>query len=142
VSGRVPTVPAGAYRASIGLRWGDMDSLGHINNVIFLRLLEEARVHFFTEVRPRGSYSVGFLAARHEIDYLRPLHYSAQPIEVSMWVERIGRASFTLGNLMADPDGQSVAAARTVIVAVDPADGTSAPIPDAMRGRLERFLAA
>lgn len=142
MSSREPVVPAYTHTASIGLRWGDMDSLGHINNVTFLQLLEEARVQFFHELRPRGDYSVGFLAARHEIDYLRPLQYSMQPVTVRIWVERIGRSSFTLGNVIVDPDGQIVAAARTVVVAIDPAAGTSVALPAEMRARLQAYLAA
>src|SRR4051794_41876074 len=31
----------------VGMRWGDMDAYGHVNNVEILRILEEARIHAF-----------------------------------------------------------------------------------------------
>jgi acyl-CoA thioester hydrolase len=141
VSSRAPAVPDRAYTVTIGLRWGDMDRLGHINNVVFLQLLEEARVQFFTELRPTDDMAgVTFVAARHEIDYLSVLHYSTAPITVRMWLDRIGGASFTVAYVMDDPDGRAVAAARTVIVAIDPDSGRAVPLPDALRGRGEAFL--
>ena len=53
------------------LRWSDMDAYGHVNNVVFLRYLEEARIDFL--FRPDKDFKQGSVVARHEIDYMRPL---------------------------------------------------------------------
>ncbi|MFD8086272.1 acyl-CoA thioesterase, partial [Kitasatospora sp. NPDC059722] len=38
------------------LRWSDMDAFGHVNNVVFLRYLEEARIDFmFTQAAAAGA---------------------------------------------------------------------------------------
>lgn len=34
------------------LRWSDMDAFGHVNNVVFLRYLEEARIDFMFRLAP------------------------------------------------------------------------------------------
>jgi acyl-CoA thioester hydrolase len=136
---RVPVVPPRVFVARVPLRWGDLDSLGHVNNVIFLRLLEEARVQLFAELLPLPEHSVGVLAARHEIDYLRPLHYSAEPVEVRLWVERIGTSSATFAYVMTAPDGEAVCAAKTVIVSIEPASGRAVPVPETVRARLQQF---
>jgi acyl-CoA thioester hydrolase len=47
--GRMP-----ARRVLVPLRWSDMDAYGHVNNVQFLRLLEDARVVLFAGPRFRG----------------------------------------------------------------------------------------
>lgn len=40
------------------LRWSDMDAFGHVNNVVFLRYLEEARIDFmFTQATAAGAGS-------------------------------------------------------------------------------------
>ncbi|GAA5012781.1 hypothetical protein GCM10025734_58630 [Kitasatospora paranensis] len=40
------------------LRWSDMDAFGHVNNVVFLRYLEEARIDFmFTQAAEAGAGS-------------------------------------------------------------------------------------
>lgn len=136
---RVPDVPERVFVARVPLRWADIDSLGHVNNVIFLRLLEEARVQFMEGLRPTGEHGYGALAARHEIDYLRPLHYSTQPVEIRTWIERIGTASFTCAYVVVDPSGDVVCAAKSVIVAIEAASGRPAPLPGTMRARLREF---
>ena len=34
----------------IPVRWGDLDAFNHVNNTVFLRFIEEARIHFFTDL--------------------------------------------------------------------------------------------
>ncbi len=71
------------YRYLCPLRWGDMDAYGHVNNVLFLRYLEEARIGMFNAAAPDdggGLVDTGILVSRHEIDYLVPLHYRPAPV--------------------------------------------------------------
>ncbi len=141
MSDRAPSVPDRYFTAHVPLRWGDMDSLGHVNNVIFLRLLEEARVQFFAGMRPTAEHGYGVLAARHEIDYLRQLHYSTDPVEIRLWVERLGTSSCTVAYVVLDPAGTQVCGAKTVIVAIDAASGSPAPMPESFRSRLQPYFA-
>lgn len=79
------------------LRWSDMDVYGHVNNVQFLRLLEDARVVAFHghDLDDGGSVlETGLLVARHEIDYLRPLRYRPAPIAIDLWVTALRSADF------------------------------------------------
>jgi acyl-CoA thioester hydrolase len=87
------------YQFSCPLRWSDMDAYGHVNNARFLTLYEEARVAlFFLGARDLGltSFEDGIVIARHEVDYLRPVNYG-DPAEITMWVEQIRAAQFTIG---------------------------------------------
>ncbi|MDI2127337.1 acyl-CoA thioesterase [Yinghuangia seranimata] len=82
------------------LRWSDMDAYQHINNVQYLRLLEEARVDMmFTLGQREGAktLSEGVVIARHEIDYVRPMVWRPEPVRIETWVSKIGAARFTLG---------------------------------------------
>lgn len=84
---------------SCPLRWSDMDAFGHVNNVVFLRYLEEARIDFMFRLAPGDgspSFSGGSVVARHEIDYIRPLVHRHEPVTVESWVTRIGAASLTI----------------------------------------------
>jgi len=135
---REPVVPPNAVVAQVALRWADSDSLGHVNNVAMMRLLEEARVRLFSA---NSEHGIGVLAARHEVDYLRPLFYGPEPVAIHTWVERIGSASFTVAHLVRSPSGQGVCAAKTVIVAIDPASGASTPLPEAVRAQLATLVA-
>ncbi|MGV9251252.1 acyl-CoA thioesterase [Streptomyces sp. NPDC003697] len=98
------------------LRWADMDAYGHVNNVVFLRYLEEARIDFL--FRPDKDFKQGSVVARHEIDYKRQLVHRHEPVDVELWVTEIRAASFTLGYEVKDGD-QVYVRASTVIVPFD-----------------------
>ncbi|GAA2568311.1 MULTISPECIES: acyl-CoA thioesterase [Streptomyces] len=98
------------------LRWADMDAYGHVNNVVFLRYLEEARIDFL--FRPEKDFKQGSVVARHEIDYKRQLVHRHHPVDVELWVTEIRAASFTLTYEVRDGDVVYVRAS-TVIVPFD-----------------------
>jgi acyl-CoA thioester hydrolase len=112
------------YRVDVPLRWSDMDAYGHVNNVQFLRLLEDARVIGFQEWfgQDRSMLDEGVLVARHEIEYLAPLEFRIAPIQVDMWATQISGASFDLAYEVRDPAavGEALyARAETTLVAYD-----------------------
>lgn len=103
------TTPSGSarpYRTQVPLRWSDMDAYGHVNNVQYLRLLEDARVIGFREWfgQERSLLDTGVIVSRHEIEYLAPLTYRPEPIEVDMWVTSVHGAGFNLGYAVRDPE--------------------------------------
>jgi acyl-CoA thioester hydrolase len=112
------------YRVNVPLRWSDMDAYGHVNNVQFLRLLEDARVIGFEEWfgQDRSVLAEGILVARHEIEYLAPLLFRVPPIVVEMWATRIGGAGFDLAYEVRDGaalDATVYARAETTLVLYD-----------------------
>jgi len=101
-----------------------MDAYGHVNNVQFLRLLEDARVIGFQAWfgQDRSLLDEGVLVARHEIEYLAPLKFRPAPISVDMWATKISGASFDLAYEVRDPAevGTTLyARAETTLVAYD-----------------------
>jgi acyl-CoA thioester hydrolase len=93
-----------------------MDAYGHINNVVFLRYLEEARIDFL--FRPDKDFQQGSVVARHEIDYKQQLVHRHTPVDIELWVTQIRAASFTISYEVKDPD-QVYVRAQTVIVPFD-----------------------
>ncbi len=93
-----------------------MDAYGHVNNVVFLRYLEEARIDFL--FRPDKDFQQGSVVARHEIDYKRQLVHRHHPVDIELWVTEIRAASFTLTYEVKDGD-QIYVRASTVIVPFD-----------------------
>nr|WSY54865.1 acyl-CoA thioesterase [Streptomyces sp. NBC_00886] len=98
------------------LRWADMDAYGHVNNVVFLRYLEEARIDFL--FRPDKEFKQGSVVSRHEIDYKRQLVHRHAPVDIELWVTEIRAASFTIAYEVKDGD-QIYVRASTVIVPFD-----------------------
>ncbi|MFE6621623.1 acyl-CoA thioesterase [Streptomyces sp. NPDC057740] len=95
------------------LRWADMDAYGHVNNVVFLRYLEEARIDFL--FRPEKNFKQGSVVARHEIDYKRQLVHRHHPVDIELWVSEIRAASFTLTYEVKDDDLVYVRASTVVV---------------------------
>lgn len=93
-----------------------MDAYGHVNNVVFLRYLEEARIDFL--FRPDKEFQQGSVVARHEIDYKRQLVHRHAPVDIELWVTEIRAASFTLTYEVKDGE-QLYVRASTVIVPFD-----------------------
>lgn len=87
------------HRVLTPLRWSDMDAYGHVNNVQFLRLVEDARVVAFAAAGSDEGGSVvstGLLVARSEIEYVEPLVYRTAPVAIDLWVTAFAGASFDL----------------------------------------------
>jgi acyl-CoA thioester hydrolase len=93
-----------------------MDAYGHVNNVVFLRYLEEARIDFL--FRPDRDFQQGSVVARHEIDYKRQLVHRHAPVDIELWVTQIRAASFTIAYEVKDGE-QVYVRASTVIVPFD-----------------------
>ncbi|MFJ8046301.1 acyl-CoA thioesterase [Kitasatospora sp. NPDC096147] len=128
------------------MRWSDMDAFGHVNNVVFLRYLEEARIDFmFTQAAAAGAgeFAGGSVVARHEIDYKRPLVHRPEPVTVETWVTKIGGASLTVSYEIKDTaeDGTETVYVRasTVVVPYDLAAGRPRRISPVEREFLGRF---
>jgi acyl-CoA thioester hydrolase len=92
------------------LRWADMDSLGHVNNVTYADYLQESRVDMLRVHAPaRGGEELaeGVVVVRHEVEFVAPLVFRFEPVRIESWVTRIRAASFTLAYEILDeqPDG-------------------------------------
>ena len=123
------------------LRWADMDAFGHVNNVAFLRYLEEARIDFMFRLAPgegSASFNGGSVVARHEIDYLRPLVHRHEPVTVETWVTKINAASMILHYEVKD-ERTLYARASTVVVPYDLAGQKPRRITEQEREFLEQY---
>ncbi|MEU7916215.1 acyl-CoA thioesterase [Microbispora bryophytorum] len=123
------------------VRFADIDSFGHVNNVRFLDYLEDARVSMLWE-RPRelAGRRQDLVVARHEIDYRRPLTFRADPVRVEMWVTEISSVRFTLAYEIRD-DETLYAEARTVLVAYDAAEARPRRLDEDELTYLKQFTA-
>jgi acyl-CoA thioester hydrolase len=82
------------YQTHIPLRWGDMDAMGHLNNTLYFRLMEECRIQWFTgcgfSPNPQGHGPVIINAA---CSFLKQFEYPATVV-CRHYVGAIGRTSF------------------------------------------------
>ena len=64
------------------MRWADLDPLGHVNNVVYVDYLQEARVDMLRTHGPAahtGELAEGVVVVRHEVQYVAPLAFRFQP---------------------------------------------------------------
>ncbi len=81
------------------LRWADMDSLGHVNNVTYVDYLQEARVDMLAVHAPvtgGEELAEGVVVVRHEVEFVAPLTFRSAPVRIESWVTDIKAASFTM----------------------------------------------
>lgn len=135
---------------AIPLRWSDFDAYAHVNNAEMLRILEEARIQAFwrpdegsapgaataiLDARP-GAETIS-LIARQEIEYLAPIPYMRAPIDIEMWIGRMGGASLEICYEMFSPVGVTprllFTKAATTLVMVTAATATPQRISDSLR---------
>jgi acyl-CoA thioester hydrolase len=87
-----------------------MDSLGHVNNVVYVDYLQEARVDMLRVHAPaQGGEELaeGVVVVRHEVEFVRPLVFRPEPVRVESWVTQVRAATFTMAYEVLDelPDG-------------------------------------
>ena len=124
------------------MRWSDMDAYGHVNNVVFLTYLEEARVDMlFALGADHGvkALSEGVLVAHHEIDYKRPLVYHPRGVDIEMWVGYIKGASFEIRYEVKD-ETTVFAKAASVLVPYDLEAERPRRVSTEERAFLEKYL--
>ena len=124
-------------KTEIPIRYDDLDTVGHVNNAAAAVILQEARANFHAQagfVRlPDGLNSI---VAAVAIEFAGEMHFPGV-VEVKTGVLKVGRTSYTLGQI-ARQAGQPTLYAETVLVIAGP-NGPE-PIPDVMRAAYERFL--
>lgn len=141
----------------VSLRWGDLDAFNHVNNVSMLKLLEEARVRAFwrptrpgedvpaTAVLETGlSADTLTLIAHQEAEYLAPIEYRRDPLDIQMWFGKLGGASMLMCYEVwgGANDGTLYARAATSIVMVDSTSMRPRRMSDVEREAWEPYLEA
>jgi acyl-CoA thioester hydrolase len=119
-----------------------MDAYGHVNNVVYLTYLEEARVDMLFALGSEfggKALSEGVVVARHEIDYRRPLVYHPRGVDIEMWVGEVKGASFEIRYEVHD-ESTVFARAASVLVAYDLGEGRPRRLSATERSFLEQYL--
>jgi acyl-CoA thioester hydrolase len=120
------------------IRWGDMDAMGHVNNAVYFRYLEQARIEWFTEIGcqpdPGGE---GPVIINAHCTFIRQLKYPGD-IEILTYVGPPGHSSFeTIQEIRRVDQPETVAASGGAkVVWVNFPKEKSMPLPDNIRALL------
>lgn len=133
----------GSYLIEIPVRWGDLDALNHVNNTVYFRYMEEARVQCARACNIGAPGSGRDIVLAHvTCDFLRPILWPAT-VRVDTKLVKVGRSSVEFEVEMSVKGEEGVCArSRNVIVGVDPLTGRPAPWTDAELEGLQRVFAS
>jgi acyl-CoA thioester hydrolase len=126
-------------RVRLGIRWRDLDMLGHLNQSVYHELLEEGRAALFERMAPSGGFA--FVLARVELDYRSEVRRDHGHVDVVARVSRVGTSSITVANEVVLPDGTIAAEGSSVLVAWDPSERRSRKLSDDERAALQEVVA-
>jgi acyl-CoA thioester hydrolase len=112
--------PGDVFEISIPVQPQDIDELDHVNNVAYVRWVQDAAVaHWRSVAAPEDQASVYWVVIRHEIDYKRPA-LAGDMILARTWVGSATRATFERHTeLLRASDGTLLARARTLWCPID-----------------------
>jgi acyl-CoA thioester hydrolase len=120
------------------IRWGDMDAYGHVNNTVYFRYMEQARVEWIESlqvaVRPGGE---GPVIINASCTFLVPMSYPGM-VEVRTFVGEPGRSSvMTYVEMRLEGDERIYAEGAAKVVWMDTQTGKSVHLPPHVRASLE-----
>ena len=109
-----------AFEIVLPVEPADLDQLGHVNNVTYVRWVQEAAVAHWRAVAPVADQSKLFwIVLRHEIDYLQPA-LPGDSIVARTWVGSASRVRFErFTELLRASDRTLLAKARTMWCPID-----------------------
>jgi len=123
------------FSTTVDVRYQDHDTLGHVNNAVYVTYMEEARVAYLSEYAGLSMDDISMVVAHLDVDFRRTVEY-ADAVEVAVGVTDVGGSSFTMAYEVRD--GEQVAVeGESVQVALDPETGESQPVPDEWREAFE-----
>lgn len=120
--------------------WGDQDAFQHVNNTIFLRWFESARIAYTTRAgMPEllRTQRVGPILASVTCHFRRQVRFP-DTVRVGARIERIGRTSLTMTHAVASRGQGAIAAQGTsAIVVYDYKAERPVPVPPTLREAIE-----
>ena len=123
----------------IPVAWGDMDAMGHVNNTVYFRYFESARIRCFAEVglgSIEHSDGVGPILHSASCRFRIPLTHP-DTVTVGARIGEVGDDRFAmLYRAVSHGHGAVAADGESLIVTFSYATGTKAPVPDDLRARL------
>ena len=127
------------------VRFGDLDAMRHLNNVVFLRYFETARIAFMRDLFPKHDPAQpeatrsGLIFAECHIRYRSPVHFDEE-VAIECSVGEIRRSAFQM-NFEMKVEERLAAEGYGWLVGFDYGEQRSAPLPDPLREALEAAAA-
>ena len=125
------------------VQWGDQDLFGHVNNTVYFRWFETARVDYLNRLglaRMHGDEELGPILAHIGCNYRRQLKFP-DTVRIGTRISRIGRTSMTIEHaLWSTAQNLALAAdGNSTIVVFDYRTQKPIHVPDEIRRKIEKL---
>lgn len=121
--------------------WGEMDALGHVNNVVYFRYLESSRVAFIQSLgttQIRNYHGCGFILQHVECRFRRPVVYP-DTLRITAHITQVLEDRFSLAHeIISNAQSAVVAIGEGTIVTYDYTAAKKVPIPAALRAMIDQ----
>ena len=122
------------FVTELGVRFRDVDAMGHVNNAVYATYLEQARAEYFGEVVGRPLDDVGTVLVDLHVEYRRPIELADDTVTVRLRVTDVGESSVETAYEVC-AGGEVAATAETTQVVIDD-DGRPRRVPAGWRERI------
>jgi acyl-CoA thioester hydrolase len=115
------------------IAWGDMDAFGHVNNTVFFRLFESARMEYLQRIDFTGATApLGPILAATNCVFRRPIVYPDR-VQVGARVTEVQADRFTMEYVIVKSDGRVAAEGTGTIVSYDYTAMSKVALPETVR---------
>ena len=121
--------------------WSEMDLFGHINNVMYAKYIQSARVNFVEQIgliKILKEEKIGFMLASSAIQYQKPLFYPDN-ITIETTVEFIKNTSFGLQHQIFNGQNELSTIGNDILVMYDFNINQKVPVPEQIRAEILRI---
>jgi acyl-CoA thioester hydrolase len=137
-----PALEEYSFVHSREVQWGEMDALGHVNNTVYFRYFETARIKYFEAMGFEDlafDETVGPILASLSTDYRKPVEYP-DTVHLGTAVTDLGNSRFDMEYTLVSESLETVAAeGECVLVSYDFAEGDPVRVPQELKDAIEEF---
>jgi acyl-CoA thioester hydrolase len=137
-----PELAAFPVVVELDVAWGEMDAFAHVNNVVYFRYFENARIPYLERVgwmRSKEETGLGPIIASTSARYRRAVSYPDRlMVGVRVSDLQTDRVTFEY-RIVSRAQGAVTTEGQAVVVSYDYRRGAKCPIPDGVREAIERL---
>lgn len=126
----------------IPIAWGDMDAMGHVNNIMYLRYFETGRIFYFGKMligQMMEKYKLGPILASQTCYYKSPLRFPDK-VFVGVKISKLEADNFTMTFIIISDITKRIAATgEGNLVFYDYKEKKKINLPDRLVRRIKRI---
>ncbi len=135
------TIPQNCWETEVKVLETDIDRLGHVNNVVYLRYVQEVAESHWTAIATPGQLQTSiWVVRRHEIDYSHSILPGMEVVGLT-WVHRPEGSRFNRSVWLVSPDRKTIfARAKTTWLLLDNETGRPKRVEEDLLSRFEPWM--